>query len=61
MQLEICDLKGMVVMRQSLELEAGSHQIDIPATALSQTGVYTWRLKAGDKTEGGRLVKSDLR
>lgn len=60
-QLEVSDLRGVVVLRKSLELEAGSHLIDIPATVLTQTGVYSWRLKAGDKTAGGRLIKSDLR
>lgn len=55
--LELTDISGKRLFFQQITLGAGAHLLDIPATALPQTGVYVWRVQAGKWEENGRLVK----
>jgi len=55
--LEICDLAGSVLWRTVSALESGAHFLEIPAAALSHSGVYVWRVRAGSLAQSGRLVR----
>ncbi len=55
--IEISDLAGKSVWRQTLALDAGAHFLDIPASAMEQSGLYLWRVCAGNVVESGRLMR----
>ncbi|MBP6812243.1 MAG: T9SS type A sorting domain-containing protein [Saprospiraceae bacterium] len=55
--LEISDLSGKTIWRMVSPLESGNHFMEIPAAALSQSGVYVWRVFAGKTAQSGRLVR----
>ncbi len=55
--LEICDLAGQVIWRKVSPLESGAHFLEIPASAMSQSGVYVWRVCAGNAVQSGRMVR----
>lgn len=54
---EIYDLSGQLLWRQQNVQSAGAHILDIPALALPNSGVYLWRVCAGDLVKSGRLVR----
>jgi len=55
--IEIIDLSGKMLWRISSLLESGAHFLEIPASAISQSGVYVWRVCAGSLVQSGRLVR----
>ena len=55
--LEICDFTGKLVWHTLSTMEPGTHELEIPAAAMSQTGVYVWRVCAGNMVQSGRLIK----
>ncbi|MBC7776987.1 MAG: hypothetical protein H7246_16265 [Phycisphaerae bacterium] len=55
--LEICDLRGQALWRMVSPLEPGAHFLEIPAAAMSQSGVYVWRVCAGNVVQSGRMVR----
>ncbi|MBL7806748.1 MAG: T9SS type A sorting domain-containing protein [Saprospiraceae bacterium] len=54
---QLADLSGKVIWAQEQTFAAGSQLLSIPAQALSQAGVYVWRVSAGAQTSSGKLVK----
>ena len=54
---EINDIGGKVIWFTDLKLEKGSHQLEIPASAMPGSGVYLWRLRAGKLLKSGKLVR----
>lgn len=57
LRLEICDLTGKLVWVNDLQLEKGSHNLEIPASAMPGKGVYVWRIWAGEVVKAGKLVR----
>jgi len=55
--LELTDISGKRLFFNQITLDAGAHLLDIPASALPQSGLYVWRLKAAEVVESGKLVK----
>jgi hypothetical protein len=55
--LSLTDLAGKLVYQTSVNLPAGNHWLEIPATALENSGVYSWRVIAGVQTASGKLVR----
>ncbi len=56
-RLELYDMAGRLLLRQESEQPAGLQWIDVPASALGPAGVYTWRVRAGQTTRSGKLVR----
>ena len=54
---EITDLSGKSLWHTVSVLETGAHFLEIPASALPQSGVYIWRVCAGTVTQSGRLLR----
>ncbi len=55
--LELCDIAGNTLWHHITSLEVGAHFLEIPADAMLQTGVYVWRVCAGNTTQSGRLIR----
>lgn len=56
--LELMHLSGQQTW-QSIEYHLqGTHLLTIPADAMPQTGVYAWRIWAGDVVRSGKLIRS---
>lgn len=55
--LELTDIAGKNIWNKHLTLDMGEHQLEIPASAFPEPGVYAWRLRAGEVLTGGKLVK----
>ena len=55
--VEITDLRGNLIWRQASSLTAGAHFLDIPASAMDASGIYIWRVFAGETFKSGRLVR----
>jgi len=56
-QLEVFGLDGKLQWSQQQEREKGIHQLEIPAIAIPQTGIYTWRLLVNGQLYQGKLVR----
>jgi hypothetical protein len=39
-------------------MEAGQNNLEIPASAMSSAGVYTWKIQAGKSTQIGKIIRS---
>jgi hypothetical protein len=57
-QLEVFGLDGKLQWSQQQEREKGIHQLEIPAIAIPQTGIYTWRLLVNGQLYQGKLVRA---
>lgn len=55
--LELSDLSGRLLYRTESHLPAGPAMLEIPAYAMPRTGVYVWKLRAGDMMKSGRVVR----
>ncbi len=56
-RVEMADISGKIVWFNTLNLNTGSHLMEIPAQAMPQAGVYVWRVQTGSKTASGKLVR----
>jgi hypothetical protein len=57
-QLAVFGLDGKLQWSQQQEREKGIHQLEIPAIAIPQTGIYTWRLLVNGQLYQGKLVRA---
>ncbi|HMX41068.1 MAG TPA: T9SS type A sorting domain-containing protein, partial [Saprospiraceae bacterium] len=57
--LSVYDLSGQQVHRFSADLGAGAHRLELPAAIFPQTGLYTWRVEAGETARTGRLLVAE--
>ncbi|MDO8365644.1 MAG: hypothetical protein Q7T20_02520 [Saprospiraceae bacterium] len=55
--LEISDLSGKILWHSASWLASGAHFLEIPAAAMSQSGIYIWRVCAGGLIQSGRLIR----
>lgn len=55
--LELMHLSGQRVWQSTQFLSEGTHLLTIPAEAMPQSGVYAWRIWAGEVARSGRLVR----
>lgn len=55
--VEIADLSGRVVYRSAASYGAGDQRLEVPAQAFPQTGLYIWRVQAGEAWQTGRVLK----
>ncbi len=56
-RVELFDLTGRLLYNQTLTLERGAQQIDIPAESMPQPGLYLWRVA---RTDGSALAQGKL-
>ncbi|MFN0036034.1 MAG: T9SS type A sorting domain-containing protein, partial [Saprospiraceae bacterium] len=57
LRLEISDLTGRIIWANDLQLEMGSHALEIPASTLPSAGVYVWRVRTGEISKAGKLLR----
>lgn len=57
LQLEVSDLSGKLLFQLRTTLPAGPAVLDIPDSVLSQSGVYFWRVRAGEVDHSGKIVR----
>ena len=55
--VEIADLSGRVVYRSAASYGAGDQRLEVPAQAFPQTGLYIWRVQAGEAWQTGKVLK----
>jgi hypothetical protein len=58
LQLEVYGLDGKLQWSQKLDREKGVHSLEIPAIALPQSGIYTWRLLVNGQLYQGKIVRA---
>jgi hypothetical protein len=56
-KVELFDLNGKLLYFSNLEFSAGAHLLDIAAEAFPVSGLYTWRVQAGEHQAQGRVVR----
>lgn len=56
-QVTLSDLSGREIFRQEISRAAGEVWVEIPASAFPQTGVYMWRVVAGEAVQTGKVVR----
>ncbi len=56
-QVTLSDLSGREIFRQEISGAAGEVWAEIPASAFPQTGVYLWRVQAGEAVRAGKVVR----
>jgi hypothetical protein len=57
-QIELQDMHGQTRWSQKMQLDAGEQNLEIPAHAFGQPGVYTWRFWVGEVLYQGKIVRS---
>jgi len=57
LHIEICDLTGKLLWGDNLLVAQGRHEIEIPAKAMPQAGVYLWRIRAGESMKTGKIIR----
>ncbi|MFN0174773.1 MAG: hypothetical protein ACKVU0_09020 [Saprospiraceae bacterium] len=55
--LEVMDVSGRLLFRNETPLPAGPALLEIPASAMPQSGVYVWRVRAGEIWKSGKIVR----
>ncbi len=55
--LELADVSGKLLFRIETPLPAGPAMLEIPASVMPQAGVYVWRIRAGEGTKAGKIVR----
>jgi hypothetical protein len=56
-QLEIAEPGGKIIWSEQSKLDAGPRQLYIPASALSEAGIFVWRLRTEDRVFSGKIVR----
>ncbi len=56
-QVTLSDVSGREIFSQKTSSAAGAVQVEIPASAFPQTGVYLWRMQAGEAVRAGKVVR----
>jgi len=59
--LDIFDLAGRTIYYQSLQMGTGPAMLEVPASAMKYSGMYAWRVRAGDVVKTGKLVYGMMR
>jgi len=57
LRLEVYDLNGKLLWANEVNVEKGSHLLEIPAAVTPKVGLYVWRVQAGDFVQTGKLSK----
>ena len=57
-QIELQDMHGQTRWSQKMQLDAGEQNLEIPAHAFGQPGVYSWRFWVGGVLYQGKIVRS---
>jgi hypothetical protein len=57
-QIELQDMHGQTRWSQKMQIDAGEQNLEIPAHAFGQPGVYTWRFWVGWVLYQGKIVRS---
>lgn len=57
LRLEVYDLNGKLLWANEVNVEKGSHLLEIPAAVMPKVGLYVWRVQAGDFVQTGKLSK----
>jgi hypothetical protein len=56
--LELFDLSGQLLHRQSHRLGVGPTLLELPDSAMRHSGLYLWRVQVGDVVTAGKLVRN---
>jgi hypothetical protein len=56
-RIQIMDVSGKLVLETGGMMPAGEQQINIPATALQQPGMYLWRVLLDRQLTSGKLIR----
>ncbi|HAD11959.1 MAG TPA: hypothetical protein DCF33_05920 [Saprospirales bacterium] len=54
--LDLLDISGRLLFHQEINLPQGPAALEIPASAMSQAGMYLWRVRAGETVKAGKIV-----
>ena len=54
--VELADVAGNVLFREEKTLDEGSHLIEVPAAAFPRSGMYLWRVSAGEVMQSGKAI-----
>lgn len=57
LRVELSDLSGKLLWFSDLQLDSGTHTLEIPASAMPIAGMYVWRVRAGEVLLAGKLVR----
>ncbi len=55
--VELADVAGNVLFREEKTLDEGSHLIEVPAAAFPRSGMYLWRVSAGEVMQSGKAIR----
>lgn len=56
-RVQIRDISGNLVLEQNSRLAAGEQQMEIPAAALRQAGIYIWTVLVNGELTSGKLIR----
>jgi len=56
-RLEVADFSGKIIFQKQTLLESGSRLLEIPAAVLPVSGVYVWRVNAGETSQSGKIIR----
>lgn len=56
-QIELLDARGAIVYAAELSGSEGAQQIEIPASAFPENGVYCWRLRGANGLASGKIIQ----
>ena len=55
--LEVLDFSGCLLFRTEMSFPSGPALLEIPSSAMTQAGVYVWRVQAGEVAKSGKIVR----
>lgn len=55
--IEVSDISGKALWVRQISLDPGTHEIGVPAQVFPEAGVYLWRVRAGEISASGKIVR----
>ncbi|MEZ4965182.1 MAG: T9SS type A sorting domain-containing protein [Saprospiraceae bacterium] len=55
--LQLTDMSGRLLLETSKTFPAGTGMLEIPASAMPDSGMYFWKVAAGETVRSGKLIK----
>lgn len=56
-RLTLTEISGKILFEEKTALAAGTHTMELPASAFPHPGVYAWRVEAGSAVQAGKIVR----
>ncbi|MCB0576998.1 MAG: T9SS type A sorting domain-containing protein, partial [Saprospiraceae bacterium] len=54
---QLTDMSGRLLLETSKTFPAGTGMLEIPASAMPDSGMYFWKVAAGETVRSGKLIK----